>query len=41
MKLLTTIGVAFLVTVATTLLVIRPPVRRVVRMRPGAALRYE
>jgi putative ABC transport system permease protein len=35
------IGVALLVTVLVTLLVLRMPVRRVVRMRPGDALRYE
>jgi putative ABC transport system permease protein len=36
-----TIGIALLVTVVATLLVIRLPVRRVLRMQPGAALRYE
>jgi putative ABC transport system permease protein len=36
-----TIGVALLVTVAATLLVIRLPMRRVLRMQPGTALRYE
>ena len=36
-----TVGVALLVTVVATLLVIRLPMRRVLRMQPGAALRYE
>ena len=35
------IGVALVVTIVMTLLVIRPPLRRVVRLQPGAALRYE
>jgi len=35
------IGVALIVTIVMTLLVIRLPLRRVIRMRPGAALRYE
>ena len=35
------IGVALVVTVVTTLLVIRLPLHRVVRMQPGTALRYE
>ena len=35
------IAVSLVVTVAATLIVIRLPLRRVVRMRPGDALRYE
>jgi putative ABC transport system permease protein len=35
------IGVAFVVTVVATLLVIRLPLRRALRMPPGDALRYE
>ena len=35
------IGVGLVVTITMTLLVIRIPLRRVIRMMPGAALRYE
>jgi putative ABC transport system permease protein len=35
------IGVALVITIAMTLLVIRIPLRRVIRMMPGVALRYE
>jgi putative ABC transport system permease protein len=35
------VAVALVVTVVVSLLVLRLPVRRVVRMQPGAALRYE
>jgi putative ABC transport system permease protein len=35
------IGVSLVLTVVVTLLVMELPLRRVVRMRPGAALRYE
>ena len=35
------IGVGLVVTITMTLLVIRIPLRRVIRMMPGAALAYE